>query len=52
MCYLNLQVDDIVSVMRDNVTKVLERDHKLGELEQRADNLHDASVNFAKSSNK
>ena len=38
--------------MRDNVSKVLERDQKLGELDERADNLQAASVNFAKSSNK
>lgn len=38
--------------MRDNVSKVLERDQKLGELDERAENLNAASVTFARSSNK
>lgn len=42
-------MDEVVNVMRDNVTKVMERDTKLSELDARAENLQHASVNFATS---
>merc|ERR1712226_386016 len=39
-------VDEIVDVMKVNVDKVLERDQKLGELEERAENLKDGAGQF------
>ncbi|XP_075260962.1 vesicle-associated membrane protein 3-like [Convolutriloba macropyga] len=39
-------VDEIVDVMKVNVDKVLERDQKLGELEERAENLKDGAQQF------
>lgn len=44
------EVDDVLGVMRNNVDKVLERDGKLSELDQRAENLQVASSSFATNS--
>ena len=40
------QVGEVVDVMRVNVEKVLERDSKLSELDQRADNLQEGANQF------
>merc|ERR1712119_265938 len=40
------QVGEVVDIMRVNVEKVLERDSKLSELDQRADNLQDGAAQF------
>jgi len=40
------QVGEVVDVMRVNVEKVLERDNKLSELDQRADNLQEGASQF------
>jgi len=40
------QVGEVVDIMRVNVEKVLERDNKLSELDQRADNLQAGANQF------
>lgn len=40
------QLQEVVSVMRNNVEKVIARDQKLGELEDMSENLRDNSVKF------
>jgi len=40
------QVGEVVDIMRVNVEKVLERDSKLSELDQRADNLQEGAGQF------
>ena len=40
------QVGEVVDIMRVNVEKVLERDNKLSELDQRADNLQEGASQF------
>eukprot|EP00047_Mylnosiga_fluctuans_P001640 m.221245 g.221245 ORF g.221245 m.221245 type:complete len:97 (-) comp10546_c0_seq1:96-386(-) len=44
------QVDEVVGVMRDNMQKVLERDSKLGDLEDKADGLKEGANRFEKKS--
>lgn len=39
MAQQQAQVDEVVGIMRSNVEKVLERDSKLSELDERADAL-------------
>jgi len=43
---LRNQVDQVTSVMRDNIGKVLERGQNLSELNQRSENLQNASESF------
>merc|ERR1712142_1001869 len=40
------QVDEVVDIMRTNVQKVLERDAKLSELDDRADALQQGAAQF------
>ncbi|XP_023346804.1 vesicle-associated membrane protein 2 [Eurytemora carolleeae] len=40
------QVDEVTDVMRTNMTRILEREGKLGELELRADQLQTDSQQF------
>ena len=40
------QVDEVVGIMRINVEKVMERDQKLSELENRADALQQGASQF------
>ena len=42
------QVDEVIGIMHKNVENVLERDRKLGDLEERADALHDGCAQFEK----
>lgn len=44
------QVDEVVNIMRDNMTKVLERDVRLSELNSRADQLEASGRQFQSSS--
>ncbi|XP_040572815.1 vesicle-associated membrane protein 3 [Lepeophtheirus salmonis] len=44
------QVDEVVTIMRENVNKVIQRDEKLGDLDDRAANLEANSNSFAASS--
>merc|ERR1712001_49182 len=44
------QVNDVVDVMRNNVTKMMEREDKLNDLDRRADNLQNSSIQFASTS--
>merc|ERR1711981_1169281 len=44
------QVDDVVDVMKNNVTKMMEREEKLNDLDRRADNLQNSSIQFASTS--
>ncbi|KNC74392.1 hypothetical protein SARC_13059 [Sphaeroforma arctica JP610] len=44
------QVDEVVDIMKDNVNKVLERDQKLTEIEDRSDALKDGASRFQKTS--
>jgi len=40
------QVNEVVGIMKENVEKVLERDHKLSELDSRADALQEGASQF------
>lgn len=46
------QVDEVVDIMRVNVDKVLERDQKLSELDDRAVLLNNASNKYEKTAKK
>ncbi|XP_055342287.1 synaptobrevin-like [Paramacrobiotus metropolitanus] len=46
------QVDEVVDIMRVNVDKVLERDQKLSELDDRADALQQGAAQFETSAGK
>ncbi|XP_037049427.1 synaptobrevin isoform X2 [Bradysia coprophila] len=46
------KVDEVVGIMRVNVEKVLERDQKLGELDQRADALQHGASQFEQQAGK
>jgi t-SNARE complex subunit (syntaxin) len=46
------QVDEVVDIMRVNVDKVLERDQKLSELDDRADALQTGASQFEASAGK
>ncbi|XP_031629617.1 synaptobrevin-like [Contarinia nasturtii] len=46
------QVDEVVGIMRVNVEKVLERDQKLTELDQRADALQTGASQFEQQAGK
>lgn len=46
------QVDEVVGIMRVNVEKVLERDQKLSELDQRADALQHGAAQFEQQAGK
>merc|ERR1712241_1330122 len=48
MAQQQAQVDEVVGIMRNNVEKVLERDSKLSELDERADALQDGASQFEK----
>ncbi|KAF6213232.1 hypothetical protein GE061_010949 [Apolygus lucorum] len=40
------QVDEVVGIMRTNIEKVLERDTKLSELDDRVDALNSSAIQF------
>ena len=44
------QVDEVQNIMKENVEKVLERDGKLSQLEDRAERLQEGTEQFHKSS--
>ncbi|KAG4072831.1 hypothetical protein HA402_001620 [Bradysia odoriphaga] len=46
------EVDEIADIMRDNVVKVMERDHKLDDLNRRAEILQQAASQFKLQSHK
>jgi len=46
------QVDEVVDIMRTNVEKVLERDQKLSELDDRADALQHGASQFEQQAGK
>merc|ERR1712141_183647 len=46
------QVDDVVGIMRENVEKVMERDSKLSDLDDRANQLADSGLQFSRSAKK
>jgi len=46
------QVDEVVGIMRTNVEKVLERDQKLSELDDRADALQQGASQFEQQAGK
>ncbi|XP_054712207.1 vesicle-associated membrane protein 3-like isoform X4 [Uloborus diversus] len=46
------QVDEVVGIMRVNVEKVLERDHKLSELDERTDALQQGASQFEQQAGK
>lgn len=52
MAQQQAQVDEVVGIMRNNVEKVLERDSKLSELDERADALQDGASQFEKQAGK
>lgn len=46
------QVDSVIEIMKDNVNKVLERDEKLTNIEDKTDELQDNAQRFQKVSTK
>lgn len=46
------QVDQVVSIMKNNIEKVLQRDDKLSDLENRSEDLREGSRKFEKISTK
>jgi len=52
MAQQQAQVDEVVGIMRNNVEKVLDRDQKLNELDEKADALQDGASQFEKSAGK
>jgi len=52
MAQQQAQVDDVVGIMRTNVEKVLERDQKLSELDERAYALQNGASQFEKQAGK
>jgi len=44
------QVDEVVVIMKDNVNKVLERDAKLTDIEDKSEGLRDGANRFSKTS--
>ena len=46
--FLSLQVEEVIGIMHKNVENVLDRDRKLGDLEERADALQDGCAQFEK----
>ena len=52
MAQQQAQVDEVVGIMKNNVEKVLERDQKLSELDERADALQDGASQFEKQAGK
>ena len=52
MAQQQAQVDEVVGIMRNNVERVLERDAKLSELDERADALQDGASQFEKQAGK
>ncbi len=52
MAQQQAQVDEVVGIMKSNVEKVLERDAKLSELDERADALQDGASQFEKQAGK
>ncbi|XP_015607258.1 vesicle-associated membrane protein 2 isoform X3 [Cephus cinctus] len=46
------QVDEVVDIMKTNVEKVLDRDHKLSELDNRADALQQGASQFEQQAGK
>ena len=52
MAQQQAQVDEVVGIMKTNVEKVLERDSKLSELDERADALQDGASQFEKQAGK
>jgi vesicle-associated membrane protein 2 len=52
MAQQQAQVDEVVGIMKNNVEKVLDRDNKLSELDERADALQDGASQFEKQAGK
>jgi len=52
MAQQQAQVNEVVGIMKSNVEKVLERDAKLSELDERADALQDGASQFEKQAGK
>ncbi len=52
MAQQQAQVDEVCGIMKDNLEKVLERDVKLNELDERADALQDGASQFEKQAGK
>lgn len=48
MAQQQAQVEEVTAIMHKNIENVLERDRKLGDLEERADNLQDGCAQFEK----
>lgn len=52
MAQQQAQVDEVCGIMKDNLEKVLERDARLNELDERADALQDGASQFEKQAGK
>ena len=52
MAQQQAQVNEVCGIMKDNLEKVLERDSKLNELDERADALQDGASQFEKQAGK
>eukprot|EP00050_Salpingoeca_kvevrii_P018066 m.70437 g.70437 ORF g.70437 m.70437 type:complete len:120 (+) comp7878_c1_seq1:2761-3120(+) len=44
------QVDEVVGIMKTNMNKVIERDERLGNLEEKSENLREGSTRFESTS--
>jgi vesicle-associated membrane protein 2 len=49
---VTFKVNEVIDVMRTNVTKVMERDTKLSDLDQRSQALEQTAVSFSTTSKK
>ncbi len=52
MAQQQAQVDEVCGIMKDNLERVLDRDAKLNELDERADALQDGASQFEKQAGK
>ena len=46
------QVDEVIGIMRNNVEKVLERDTRILDLEDKSESLRDGALRFEKTAKK
>jgi len=49
---VKIQVDETTQIMKNNIEKVLQRDEKLGDLEEQAEVLVEGAQRFQKKTNK
>ncbi|KAH9050197.1 synaptobrevin-like protein, partial [Lactarius hengduanensis] len=50
--HIQAQIDDTVNIMRDNITKVVERQERLDSLQDKTDNLAVSAQGFRRNANR